>query len=65
MDVITQARKRQCEEDYLYFVKYFMKKRLGSKMVIGAWHDVFIDTLNKVLSGEITRLIINISPRFG
>ena len=63
-DPITFARKLECELDPEYFARYFFKQMNGAKMLIGPHHRVIFNTLERVISGEITRLIINISPGF-
>ncbi|MBG6562699.1 DNA-packaging protein [Pseudomonas aeruginosa] len=63
-DPVTLARKEECEEDGMYFARYFFKQRMGSKMVVAPHHRVIQDTLNRVVSGEITRLIINVPPGY-
>lgn len=63
-DPIAFARKIECEEDPSYFARYFFKQRMGSKMRVAPHHCVIFDTINRVVSGEITRLIINIPPGF-
>ncbi|MDI2495177.1 DNA-packaging protein [Pseudomonas aeruginosa] len=63
-DPITLARKVECEADGLYFARYFFKQRMGSKMVVAPHHRVIQDTLDRVVSGEITRLIINVPPGY-
>ncbi len=63
-DPITFARKLECELDPSYFARYFFKQRMGSKMRVAPHHRVIFDTLERVIRGEITRLIINISPGF-
>ncbi|WP_262033976.1 phage terminase large subunit family protein [Serratia liquefaciens] len=60
----NQARKIECEEDGLYFTRYFFKQRTGGKMIVAPHHQVIQDTLNRVVSGEITRLIINVPPGY-
>lgn len=63
-DPITFARKLECEEDPAYFARYFFKQRMGSKMRVAPHHTVIFDTINRVVNGEITRLVINIPPGF-
>ncbi|OOF39888.1 DNA-packaging protein [Rodentibacter rarus] len=63
-DNISQARKLECELDGLYFARYFFKHRTGGKMIINAHHRVIIQTLQKVINGEINRLIINVPPGY-
>lgn len=63
-DRLSLARKLECEEDGLYFSRFFFKQRMGSKMIIAPHHKVIQKALDRVISGEITRLIINISPGY-
>lgn len=58
------ARRLECEEDGLYFARYFFKQRMGNKMIVAPHHKVIQDTLDRVVSGEINRLIINIPPGY-
>src|SRR5574344_2094986 len=63
-DPITFARRIECEESPEYFTRYLFKQRMGSKMLIAPHHKVIFNTLSRVISGEITRLIINVPPGF-
>lgn len=63
-DPITLARREECEADGLYFARYFFKQRMGSRMIVAPHHRVIQQTLDRVISGEITRLIINIPPGY-
>lgn len=63
-DAITLARREECESDGLYFARYFFKQRMGSKMIVAPHHKVIQNTLDRVVSGEITRLIINVPPGY-
>lgn len=63
-DRLAVARRVECEEDGLYFSRYFFKHRMGSKMLIAPHHRIIQKTLDRVVSGEINRLIINISPGY-
>lgn len=58
------ARKIECEEDGLYFARYFFKQRMGAKMIVAPHHQVIQRTLQRVIDGEITRLIINVPPGY-
>lgn len=58
------ARKIECEEDGLYYSRYFFKQRTGGKMIVAPHHQVIQDTLDRVISGEIKRLIINVPPGY-
>lgn len=63
-DPITFARKIECEEDGLYFNRYFFKQRTGGKMIVAPHHVVIQKTLDRVIAGEIKRLIINVPPGY-
>lgn len=49
----------------LQFTRYFFKQRQLRKFIISDHHEQIADKLEKVISGEIKRLIINIAPRYG
>ena len=57
-------RARMCEADGLYFSRYFFKQRTGSKMIVAPHHKVIQETLDRVIDGEIKRLIINVPPGY-
>lgn len=58
------ARKLECEEDGMYFARYFFKQRMGSKMIVAPHHNVVQTTFQRVIDGEITRLIVNLPPGY-
>ncbi|WP_278810663.1 DNA-packaging protein [Obesumbacterium proteus] len=58
------ARKLECEEDGLYFSRYFFKQRTGGKMIVAPHHKVMQETLDRIIDGEIKRLIINVPPGY-
>lgn len=49
----------------LNFTRYFFKQKFKRKFVIGQHHIAIAHALDRVLSGECKRLIINIAPRYG
>lgn len=51
-------------EDHLAFTRYFLKKRDGNKFIMSDHHRIMADTLAKVYTGEINRLIINVPPGY-
>jgi len=54
--------KKHGEEEHLFFTRYFFKQRQGIKFIVN-WHHVYMcDLIEKVISGEIENLVINISP---
>lgn len=58
------ARKIECEEEGMYFARYFFKQRTGGKMIIAPHHLAIQRALDRVISGEITRLVINVPPGY-
>ncbi|PHM48890.1 terminase [Xenorhabdus sp. KK7.4] len=58
------ARRLECEEDGLYFSRYFFKQRMGSKMIVAPHHRIIDETLQRVIDGEISRLVINVPPGY-
>ncbi len=57
--------KEKCENSLLFFTRYLFKENTGSKFEVAEFHKELAMTLEKVAKGEITRLIINIPPRYG
>lgn len=65
----TFARKVECQEDGLYFNRFFFKQRFGTKMVIGRHHAVMQSALDRTMLPPdhpdfISRLIINVPPGY-
>ncbi|MBL4591290.1 MAG: hypothetical protein JKY96_04955, partial [Phycisphaerales bacterium] len=63
------ARRVECEEDGLYFNRFFFKQRFGTKMVIGPHHRVIQDALDRTMLPPehpdfISRLIVNVPPGY-
>jgi predicted phage terminase large subunit-like protein len=50
-----QAR---CQDDFLFYVEH-----MWPEFICGRHHKIFAEKLNKVASGEIKRLIVNMPPR--
>lgn len=61
---VLKVAKGLCIASFLFFTRYFFKKRFNRKFVIGDHHEIISDALERVYKGEITRLIINIAPRY-
>lgn len=63
----TPHEKRALAEvlvsDFRQFVKFAFKVRSGGNFIFQPHHNIIIDTLQKVIDGEINRLIIAIPPR--
>ena len=48
----------------LNFTRYFFKQQYKRKFVVGDHHRMIAEKLDQVLAGKITKLIINIAPRY-
>lgn len=57
--------KTWCLQGTMNFTRFFFKERFNKKYQIGQHHYKICEALDGVIRGEITRLIINIGPRFG
>lgn len=62
---VLKVARYKCQQSLLFFTRYLFKKSHGRKFIVGEHHEIICNALEKVLSGEITRLIINVAPRFG
>lgn len=54
-----------CLRNVLNFTKHFFRYNNDKKFIVGEHHIRICEKLNEVLEGKCTRLIINISPRYG
>lgn len=63
---MTQLELLQYEltRSMLTFTRYFFRKRFGRKFVVGKHHSEICDILDRVIRGELTRVIINLPPRY-
>lgn len=50
--------------DHVAFTRYFFKQRKKQKLILSAHHRIIGEAMDKVIKGEITRLIVNIAPRY-
>jgi len=50
---------------FLLFNRYFHKKLQNQSFIVAPHHQRIINALYRVYSGECTRLMINIAPRYG
>lgn len=61
----TEWRRRLVLEDSITFTRYFFKATSKKRFLVSAHHLRVCEALDKVVRGEITKLIINIAPRYG
>lgn len=60
-----KVAKYKCLKDLLFYTRYFFKQQYKRKFIIGEHHVIICNALERVLRGELKRLIINIAPRYG
>lgn len=63
------ARRVECEEDGLYFNRFFFKQRFGTKMIIGPHHKAIQAALDRTMLPPdrpdfIPRLVVNVPPGY-
>jgi len=56
--------KQLCEASHLFYQRLFFKELQGAPFQVGPHHKVLAATLDRVFSGEIKRLIINVPPGY-
>ena len=54
--------KLKCEEDHLFFSRYFFKARQGIKFRINWHHKLIADTIQKIIDCKIKNVVINVPP---
>lgn len=57
--------KTKCLANTLDYTRFAFKTTKGNKFKVGRHHRIICEALDKVIRGEIKRLIINIAPRYG
>lgn len=54
-----------CLSGSLNFIRYFFRQKSGRDFVVNTHHRMICAALDRVFSGEVRKLIINIAPRYG
>lgn len=62
---INKVAKVITSQSLINFTCYFFKKKHLRKFVINEHHKQITNALDRVIKGEVKRLIINIAPRYG
>jgi len=58
------ANRVLCDNDLLWFTRYFFKALKGTKFIVNNHHEEIRDALRKVQNYELELLNINIPPRY-
>jgi len=56
--------KHKCENDHIAFTRYVFKNLMNQKFIVNEHHSLIADTLRRVETGEIKRLVINVPPGY-
>jgi len=65
LSLARKAIKRQrLLRSHKEFTTYFFEAKEGQEFILGAHHEVMCKTLDKVFTGDIKRLIINVPPGY-
>ncbi len=59
---LKELAKLRCEEEHLFFTRYFFKQRQGIKFRVNWHHQLISDTIEDVITGKIKNVIITVSP---
>lgn len=54
--------KGKCEDNHLFFTRYFFKQRQGIKFIVNWHHHLIADTIDKIILGQLKNVVINVSP---
>ena len=64
MTVEEGALKLLCETNQIDFTRVMFKYQHGRKFIVNQHHTQITDNLDKTITGDLTRLIINTPPRY-
>ena len=61
-DIRQAVIKAECEQDHLFFTRYFFKQRQGIKFIVNWHHHLIADAIQRVIDGTCANLVINVPP---
>jgi predicted phage terminase large subunit-like protein len=59
-----ELARREVLESNLSFTRYFFRKKHRKRFIVGNHHKIICEALDRIISGECKRLIINCPPRY-
>lgn len=62
LPIKEQARQILCEQDHLYFTRYFFRQRQNLKFRVNWHHELVCDVIQDVIEGKRKNVIINVAP---
>lgn len=60
--VLRATAKALCEQDHLFFSRYFFKHRQAIKFRVNWHHELIAQKVQDVIDGRIKNLVINVPP---
>lgn len=54
--------KLKCEEDHLFFSRYFFRSRQGIKWIVNWHHRLMADVIDDVIAGRKKNVLVEVSP---
>ena len=57
-----QLIRDKCEQDHIFFTRYFFEKRESAEFRLNWHHERIADAVEQVLDGTIENLVINVAP---
>ncbi|WP_313377993.1 phage terminase large subunit [Achromobacter insolitus] len=60
--VLRATAKAMCEQDHLFFSRYFFKHRQAIKFRVNWHHELIAEKVQAVIDGRIKNLVINVPP---
>jgi predicted phage terminase large subunit-like protein len=54
--------KVKCEEDHLFFTRFFFKARMNQKFLVNWHHRLIADVVDDVFAGRRKNVVINVAP---
>lgn len=60
-----KVAKVACQNSLLFHSRYFFWKKTGGRYAVKEHHEQICECLELVLAGKLTKVIINIAPRYG
>lgn len=54
----------KCKSGLLFHTRFFYKTMFGRKFVVNSHHEIICNALDLVVKGVITKIILNIAPRY-
>lgn len=62
VDIKKAAARLLCEQDHLFFTRYFFRQRQQLKFIVNWHHVMMADALQDVIDGKCENLILNVAP---